>query len=172
MGKRLLSNSMALVCLSLLALNTACDTNVYLRDGLTDGDVYFLPATAHLSTDPALHSWVTYSLGESTCKLGVGGDNPARNSSFECEVSARHLLVQSWSQQVQDRPQLQDRYLDELTQIEQAGFLREYVWDNFRERSWQRPDDLRSQEFREWKLGNLDNHRPYTRRIGWWAYTD
>ena len=49
-----------------------------------------------------LQSWVSYSLTRSACQLQIGGDNPARASSFDCELMARQHLVETWQEQRSD----------------------------------------------------------------------
>ncbi|MDH3835039.1 MAG: hypothetical protein OES34_12915, partial [Nitrosopumilus sp.] len=68
-----------------LVLITGCNKEIYVRDGVTDGDTFYLAPVASVDTDPALQSWVAYSLAKSVCQLELGGDNPARQSSYDCE---------------------------------------------------------------------------------------
>ena len=75
----------------------SCSAEVYLRDGVTDGDTFYLAERALTDSDPALQSWVSYSLARSVCQLQIDGENPARASSFECEMMARHLLLDTAS---------------------------------------------------------------------------
>ena len=42
---------------------------IYTRDGVTDGDTFYLAPSAFANDDPAYQSWVTYSLMKSTCQL-------------------------------------------------------------------------------------------------------
>ena len=58
-------------------------SEIYTRDGVTDGDTFYLAPSAFTDDDPAFQSWVTYSLMKSTCQLEIGGENPARANSFE-----------------------------------------------------------------------------------------
>ncbi len=74
-----------LLILSIVLAVAACSGEVYLRDGVTDGDTFYLAERALSDTDPVLQSWVGYSLARSACQLLIGGDNPARESSFDCE---------------------------------------------------------------------------------------
>ena len=81
-----------LVLLPILLL-TACNSEIYTRDGVTDGDTFYLAPRAYEEDDPVLQSWVAYSLIKSTCQLSVGGEIPARVSDYGCEFTARqHLL--------------------------------------------------------------------------------
>jgi len=151
-------------------LVAACNGEIYVRDGVTDGDTFYLAERALTDTDPVLQSWVSYSLSRSACQLQIGGENPARESSFECELGARTQLVESWSEQRAGQPHVADEYLDELARVEEAGFLPEYVADNFRRRGWQLPADLDKRAYQDWRGTHLPRHMPATRLIGSWNY--
>ena len=148
----------------------ACSGEVYVRDGVTDGDTFYLAERALSDDDPVLQSWVSYSLTISTCKLKIGGDNPARASSFDCEYAARRLLLDTWSDIKALDPTISSAYLDELELIRDAGFLDEYVARHFRRRHWQLPDDTDVTQYRRWQRNMLPEHRPRTRIVGSWNY--
>ncbi len=147
-----------------------CSSEVYLRDGVTDGDTFYLAERAVTDTDPALQSWVSYSLGKSVCQLQIGGENPARESSFECEMNARRLLLDTWLEQQAKNPANRDEYLDELASVQQAGYLDEYVVKNFGKRHWEIPIDLDMSGFHKWRRTNLRGHKPQMRIVGSWNY--
>ncbi|HEX9852266.1 MAG TPA: hypothetical protein VGA68_04595 [Woeseiaceae bacterium] len=151
-------------------LVAACSGEIYVRDGVTDGDTFYLAERALTDSDPALQSWVSYSLTRSACQLQIGGDNPARATSFECELGARRHLIDTWSEQRAEDPDITDEYLDELTRVREAGFLAEYVADNFRRRGWQIPQGLDQRGFRHWRRVHLRGHELSTRLIGSWNY--
>ena len=148
----------------------ACSGQVYLRDGVTDGDTFYLPARALSDPDPVLQSWVRYSLARSTCQLGIGGDNPARATSFDCELTARQHLVDAWAEHRRSEPVPSDGYLDSIAAVDAAGFLREYVAYYLARGSWQLPQDLDAAGFGAWRRLNLRNHDAKTRLVGSWNY--
>ncbi len=150
-------------------LASACDGRIYVRDGVTDGDTFYLAERALTDDDPVLQSWVTYSLARSTCQLQVGGENPARVSTYGCEFSARLLLTDSWAER---RPAEGDAYLDALVSVREEGFLDEYVAHYFARRDWQIPAEVDSDAFDAWRRRHLRGHRPVTRIIGSWNYAD
>ncbi len=156
--------------LSLMLAAAGCNGGVYLRDGVTDGDTFYLAERAMTDTDPVLQSWAGYSLARSACQLQIGGDNPARESSFDCEFTARRLLLETWLEQKVAGPGARDDYLDELTLIATAGYLAEYVAAYFGKRHWELPYDLETAEFRQWRRSNLRGHRAQTRIVGSWNY--
>jgi hypothetical protein len=149
---------------------------VYLRDGVTDGDTFYLSNVSLTDDSPALQSWVSYSLTRSACQLRIGGDNPARASSFDCELMARRHLLETW----QERPALAEasdrdqdtEYLETLSLVNEAGYLGEYVAHYFGRSNWALPADLQLKAFAEWRRGHLRGHRPRTRLIGSWNYAD
>lgn len=159
------------LCLFFLIALAACNGEIYVRDGVTDGDTFYLAERALTDDDAALQSWVSYSLTRSTCQLQIGGENPARASSFDCELTARRLLLESWTDKQIMNPLLADRYLDELVLIQRAGFLDEYVAGNFRKAHWQLPADIDMPAYRSWRQSNVPSHKPMTRIVGSWNYS-
>jgi len=156
--------------LSIIAATAACGGDTYLHDGVTDGDTFYLADRALTDADPALQSWVSYSLARSTCQLQIGGDNPARASSFDCELIARRLLLDTWSEQKALRSGAQDDYLDDLSAVRSAGYLDEYVARYFKQRHWELPRDLDSSGFNKWRRSRLRHHKPQMTIVGSWNY--
>ena len=161
---------MRLLAFLALAAVAGCNSSIYTRDGVTDGDTFYLAPRAWSDDDPALQSWVAYSLSKSTCQLEIGGDNPARNSSYGCEFTARSHLVETWEEQRAEHVSATDPYLDDLLRVRNAGFLDEYVVHYFGRSDWQVPADVRVKEFRRWQQSNLRRHKPRTQLIGSWNY--
>ncbi len=159
-----------LLLISLLLF--ACDHGIYTRDGVTDGDSFYLAPSAFASDDPAFQSWVTYSLIKSTCQLEIGGENPARANSFDCEFRSRQRLIEAWVEKTANNQRVTDKYLLNLENVRAAGFLPEYTAHYLGDSSWQLPDDLRMDEFKQWRQQHLRRHRPQTHIIGSWNYRD
>lgn len=160
------------ITLFLLVALVGCSSEIYVRDGVTDGDTFYLSDRAFVDDDPVLQSWVTYSLAKSACQLEVGGENPARASTYGCEFTARQLLLDSWEEHRRDDPSLAEPYLDELARTRRAGFLDEYVVHYFGKRGWQVPAEVDLAAFRSWRRSELTRHRPETRLIGSWNFAD
>ena len=156
--------------LFLVLVLTSCNSGIYTRDGVTDGDTFFLAPSAFADDDPAFQSWVTYSLIKSACQLEIGGVNPARASSFECELKSRRHLATTWDEKRQLDQSISDHYLDALSEVQYAGFLAEYTLRYFGRKGWETPDGLRTPEFRAWQRQHLAHHRPKTRIVGSWNY--
>ncbi len=155
-----------LACLPGLALAG----EIFTRDGVTDGDTFYLAPRAHVDDDPVLQSWVAYSLARSTCQLEIGGENPARNSSYGCEFTARQHLLDAWERQRAEHPGVTDDYLDALRRVREAGFLDEYTVHYFGRKHWQVPAEVDVPAFRRWGRQHLKRHRPMSRLIGSWNY--
>jgi hypothetical protein len=145
-------------------------SEIYTRDGVTDGDTFYLAPAAMSNNDPAYQSWVTYSLIKSTCQLEIGGENPARASSFECEYKSRLHLVNSWQEKQSIDAAIADDYLDTLVEVQAAGFLGEYTARYLGKKNWALPDGLRDDEFKQWQKQHLRRHRVETRITGSWNY--
>lgn len=145
-----------------------CDGSVYVRDGVTDGDAFYVPPVSLVSSDARTQSWIAYSLARSTCQLKAGGTNPARATSFDCELLARRILAERWVELL--KPGDKDAYLDDLVRAEHSGFLPEYTAYYFADRRWRLPSDLRKREFKRWRKTNLQHHRAKTRIVGSWNY--
>ena len=149
---------------------TGCSGEIYVRDGVTDGDTFYLAERALSDDDPVLQSWVSYSLARSTCQLRIGGENPARANSFDCELTARRLMLETWQEKRLLDSTRVDTYLDELTAVQEAGHLDEYVAYHFRKRHWQVPDDLEMSRYRRWSRREIPGHEPVTHITGSWNY--
>jgi len=158
-----------LVILPFLLL-AACNSEIYTRDGVTDGDSFYLAPMAFEDDDPVLQSWVAYSLMKSTCQLEVDGEMPARVSAYGCELTARRHLLDTWEEQRLEHEGATDAYLDSLVHVRDAGFLNEYTVEYFGRRHWQVPAELRPDDFRYWQRKHLRHHEPETRIIGSWGY--
>ncbi len=161
---------MRILLLLLLSPVLAAASGIYTRDGVTDGDTFYLAPSALSNDDPAFQSWVAYSLMKSACQLEIGGENPARASSFDCEFTSRRHLINTWEEKRSVNQELTDEYLDALGSVNEAGFLAEYTAHYFGKKGWRLPDGIRTDEFREWRKKYLRGHRPATRIIGSWNY--
>ncbi len=156
----------AVVRLAPVLMLAGCSSSVYLHDGVTDGDTFYLAPAALTDHDPVLQSWVAYSLMRSACQLDVGGADPARVSTYACELKARRSLLDAW-QEYRERP---DPYLDTLLVVRRAGFLEEYVAYYFGKPAWHVPSGLRMDAFGAWRRSRLAGHKPKTRLVGSWGY--
>ncbi len=156
--------------LACAVLAAGCNNEIYVRDGVTDGDTFYLAPRAYEDDDPALQAWVAYSLMKSACQLEIGGENPARASSYGCEFTARQTLVETWEEKQRLDSSISDPYLDGLVRIRDAGYLDEYTVHYFGRADWQVPAEVDAEAFRQWRRKHLRGHRPETHIIGSWNY--
>lgn len=156
-----------LFCALLVA---GCNNEIYVRDGVTDGDTFYLAPRAFEDDDPALQAWVAYSLMKSACQLEIGGDNPARATSYGCEFASRQALLDTWEEKKAADDAVTDRYLEALARVRDAGYLDEYTVRYFGHDHWQVPAEVDADAFRRWERKHLRGHRPETRIIGSWNY--
>lgn len=161
---------MRFLVLTGLLLLAGCNTSIYTRDGVTDGDTFYLAPRAWADDDPVLQSWVAYSLMKSACQLELGGENPARNSDYGCEFTARRRLVDAWEAQRAQHKGAKDPYLDALLRVSEAGFLDEYTVRYFGRDDWQVPAEVDMDRFAGWQRDHLRGHHPETHLIGSWNY--
>jgi len=158
-----------LLLITLLGL-AGCNASVYTQDGVTDGDTFYLAPRAWADDDPVLQSWVAYSLMRSACQLEIGGGNPARNSDYGCELTAREHLLDAWEAQREEHAGASDAYLDALLRVRRAGYLDEYTVHYFGRSNWTVPAEVHVEDFRRWQRKNLGRHHPETRLVGSWNY--
>ncbi len=152
-------------------LVTACNSEIYVRDGVTDGDTFYLSDRALTDDSPVLQSWVAYSLARSACQLEIGGENPARVSSYGCEFTARRILLDTWDEKRSGQTTVRDEYLDSLIRVREAGYLDEYVVHYFQRKEWLVPAEVDVRGFQDWRRQNLRRHKPETHIIGSWNYS-
>lgn len=153
--------------LALCLTTVGCGVQVYDWGGEGRGQAFHVPAGAAMNKSPIVQSWVAYSLARSACKLEMGGDEPSRNDSFECEFRPRRVLAKRWARGGDSRET--DEYLDLVERIRQDGLLEEYVWHYFRRPGWVEPEGLETRRFEDFRQAELRWHRPRTRIIGYWS---
>jgi hypothetical protein len=158
------------ISLAFVLILAGCSGEIYLRDGVTDGDTFYLAERAMADDDPVYQSWVRYSLAKSACQLQIDGNNPARANSFGCELDAHRLLVAAWAEKRSLNPAISDPYLNNLQLVQEAGFLDEYVVHHFSADHWEVPEDLDSRAYRRWSRKALRRHKAQVRITGSWNY--
>ncbi len=156
--------------MALAAALSSCYGEIYVRDGVTDGDTFYLSQQAITDSDPVLQSWVSYSLARSTCQLQIESRNPARENSYACELTARQHLLATWGEKKSADPSVANAYLDTLAEVARTGYLDEYVVHYFGRDDWSIPDSLEADSFGHWRRQNLRRHRPKTRIVGSWNF--
>jgi len=83
--------------------------------------------------------------------------------TFDEEVHARAATLKTYRALQEGDPDLDVPYFNTLSNVADAGFLREYVWIYLHQPSWtQMPNSLNVTEFDQWRESNLKNHKPET----------
>jgi hypothetical protein len=80
------------------------------------------------------------------------------------------LLVDTWDRKRRLDSEIEDKYLDTLLAVREAGFLDEYTVRYFGRKEWQVPIEVDVDEFRRWRRKNLPRHKPQTLITGSWNY--
>ncbi|MFC1497356.1 hypothetical protein ACFLS1_02640 [Verrucomicrobiota bacterium] len=117
-------------------------------------------------SDKLAASWLCYLMGrltyvtahEDQYNLLPGYNVP----KFEEEVEGRNKLAQIWKELKAKEDYLNDKYLDELELVLDAGFMREYVWVYLKRLSWKRPTGLKTNSFQNWAKKKLKDHEVET----------
>ena len=79
---------------------------------------------------------------------------------FAREIYARNTSAQIWKEMKANGSADPGTDLDILQYISESGFMAEYLWVYLRDSKWQKPDNLRLEEFSKWQLINLEGHIP------------
>ena len=88
------------------------------------------------------------------------------NSAINCFITITDELALQQAKTVDS----EDEYLDDLAEVQTAGYLDEYVARFLKKRHWELPDDLETRAFRKWQRKHLRDHESETRIIGSWNY--
>jgi hypothetical protein len=107
-----------------------------------------------------LGPWVSYTIARAACVKSQNG-----NLTFSCEALGREMLVSSWVDAKKQSPAAADPYLDALLTVNEAGFLKPYVWVYFGSASWEGPPD-NLEAFQAWASTHLTEHNPETHVLG------
>lgn len=100
-------------------------------------------------------AWLYYGASET---IWIADHGTAQ--SFEREASLRRELAKAWAAQKKLNKEAQDRDLDQLLSVVQAGFVNEYVWTCLARPEWKKPEGMDLPRFELWRIQNLKNHNP------------
>jgi hypothetical protein len=104
----------------------------------------------------ALAAWTSENLDNSKVPEGVF------QPSFLAETAARQRQLKIWGELVEKELKT-NAYIEAVARASNAGFLKEYVWSFHSRSDWgDPPTDLRLRAFEEWRLANLQDHKPMT----------
>ena len=115
------------------------------------------------ATEPAMREQVAWALLNKGNRLGT------LNRSDDA-VAVYDEVVKRFGAKIYQQLQTSDKdlnlpYFNALLRVEQAGFMREYVWHYLHQQAWRQiPASVRMEAFETWQRLNLAEHKPMTRR--------
>ncbi len=81
--------------------------------------------------------------------------------TFEEEVYARTHFAKDSVKHLKGGPsKLVRNYVQELDLVHKEGWMNEYVWTHYRQKSWGLPEGLRLEEYNDWAKQKIKNHKP------------
>ena len=102
--------------------------------------------------------WLAYGIGLSSWEPSYLSNG--KLNYFDREVFARSEAATIWKQLRKKGSVEADKDLDALWAVNDAGYMKEYLWVYLKRRSWQDPGNLRLEAFRVWAKENLQQHKP------------
>lgn len=111
-------------------------------------------------------AWIAYALALAAWAQNSGAIDRAAAGvfvpPFEGELAARRSQIQVWKE-LNEKERKVFAYMDEVTAVQAAGFLAEYIWTFHRQSTWvTEPDGLRLDAFEGWRSKSLAGHQART----------
>lgn len=109
-----------------------------------------------------LEAWMAYGLQKlATIQERSSGGRDLRLADYPIELAARRTLAEFW-QELKQKEEVSDPYLDKLLEVRRDGYLEEYVLAAFGRPGWTIPpavlQDFDVRGFRRWARKNLAGH--------------
>lgn len=102
-----------------------------------------------------LYARAAFAVSESNGDFVAG----ERDASFEEELRGRTIAVNMFRELKRNDAQPASVYFNDIDRVDEAGFLREYVWSYLRQDSWiAQPVGLNLQAFDAWRAQHLAGH--------------
>jgi hypothetical protein len=118
-------------------------------------------ALAFPKTSGRFNGWLGYALARRIwidSKFSKRFINESRYQyTYDEELDARESASKIWSE-LAAKEHFDDRYFADLGRIEDAGFMREYVWFCVPHPAWIKPAGLREADFAAWLSSSLPSH--------------
>jgi hypothetical protein len=131
---------------------------------LPNHDLYPVPEF-HQRSAIAQAAWLGYgtAIAHISRKINLPPQPPPIILPLEQEADARTVMVSVWKANRAKEIQPLDQYLESLTRVSEAGFMKEYVWVYLqRQSSSSAALNLRLEEFEVWRAEDLQNHEIQT----------
>jgi len=80
--------------------------------------------------------------------------------SFQREYTVWNTAYHDWQKVYEQKmgEQPSGTFIDALRDVQQDGYMREYIWNYFRRPYWREPDGLKMSEFKIWAETHLSGH--------------
>jgi hypothetical protein len=118
-----------------------------------------------MSNDGALASWMGYAIVIASEMDSFYKNNPSGNFilTFDIEYLARESMIELYLD-LKNNQGLENEYqfVEELIIIQNANYLREYVFFTFNRDTWINSENLVEENFLNWMRLNLPEHNPVT----------
>lgn len=124
--------------------------------------------TVHIQLDPSLlngqdpalvNAWTAYANARADwIRQNISADvmlMTGYHRSFDEEVAGRTALALAWQSEKKAEPGLRNPYLDQLLQVYQAHFIKEYIWTYFAASDWEQPRGLYLRLYMQWMQQHL-----------------
>ncbi len=87
------------------------------------------------------------------------------HKKYMTEYEARLSMIEFY-QKIRKDPNFKNmkgnQYIDEMIQIKDAGYFKEYVYFSFNDNTWEMPDGLDKEKYDEYMKSSLPNHKGLT----------
>ena len=103
-----------------------------------------------------MHGWMFYGMALKTWPIEL--EENGQPNLYKRELFARTKTAQIWQELKGNKAVTSDKYLDELVNIYEAGFMKEYVWAYIRKSS-RIQSSLKLDKFKHWMFVNLPDHK-------------
>lgn len=126
------------------------DTTAGKKNG--DSDIKLVVGPKYQSYDQFESAvWIAHALARLECEKSYP------QLSFENEYCAVNTAVDIW-RDIKKKNEVSNASLDDMAAVKKAGFLREYVWEYWRQEYWFQPSDLILEKFDLWRNTHLAQH--------------
>jgi uncharacterized protein YecT (DUF1311 family) len=110
-----------------------------------------------IKNENALEGWIFYGISLKVWPIELNQNG--KPNLYKREVFARSKTATVWQELREKKAVNQDNDLDSLVSINEAGFMREYVWLYINNNSKNIPKNLRLNTFKQWMSIYLPEHK-------------
>jgi len=111
-----------------------------------------------LPNDQKIALLIIYGSSRIAWEKEEGGSR--KSDMYEREIFSSEMIAEFWKKMQENGDASPSQNVEDLVKIEDAGFMREYVWVYLYKEGWVEPEDLNLDTFKAWADQNLLNHKP------------